>query len=273
MNPTPDRVTTHRRFGTGLVARILAGGIAAGSVVGLFATAGPANAAPDKTVHKSYVCKYVGKPGVDERLQTGQNPIWVDNHSLFRSPEAYNAADGLTYVGQQFNDRQVKSVVIVANTAKLNPEPSVKDCPPVPPPTTTTTSKTSTTTTTTTTSSTTSTTTSPTSTTTSTTTPPPETITTATFHPPTSTTSTTSSSSTTTPVTPPTTTTTTPATVATLYPLQPVKAGVNSDGTTREVVVTPLRVALVLLVLFGLWVAFGGRLPHVRRVGSPRDGS
>jgi len=61
--------------------------------------------------------------------------------------------------------------------------------------------------------------------------------------------------------------------VTTLYPLQPVKAGVTSDTTAQQVTVTPLRVALVLLVLLGLWVAFGGRLPHVRRVGSPRDGS
>jgi len=34
-------------------------------------------------VHKSYVCKYVDKPGEAERLQTGNNPIWVDNHALF----------------------------------------------------------------------------------------------------------------------------------------------------------------------------------------------
>lgn len=75
----------------------------------------------DKPVHKSYVCKYVGKPGVDERLQMGNNPIWVDNHAL--------GVDGPTYVGQEFNDGQGKSVVIVANTPKLKPEPTVSDCP------------------------------------------------------------------------------------------------------------------------------------------------
>ena len=61
MKSTHDRTTT-RWFGTGTMTRILAGGVAAGSVVGLFAAAGPAGAASEK-VHKSYVCKYVDKPG------------------------------------------------------------------------------------------------------------------------------------------------------------------------------------------------------------------
>ncbi|MEP6632438.1 MAG: hypothetical protein ABJA89_18345 [Lapillicoccus sp.] len=269
MKSTHDRVSTTRRFGTGTMTRVLAGGIAAGSVVGLFAAAGPAGAAPEK-VHKSYVCKYVSIPGEAERLQTGQNPIFVDNHALFRSNEAYDAADGLTYVGQQFNDAQVKSVVVVANTLKLDPEPSVDVCqttPPTSPTSSTSTSSTSSTTSTTSSSSTTST--SPTSTTTSTS--PTSTTSTS----PTSTTSTSPATTTNATLIPPTTSssTTTPATVATLYPLQPVNAGANSDGTAREVTVTPLRAALVLLVLFGLWVAFGGRLPHVNRIGSPRDGS
>jgi hypothetical protein len=71
----------------------------------------------------------VGKPGVDERLQTGRNPIWVDNHSLL-------GYDGTVSVGQEFKDKQGRSVVIVANTKKLSPEPSIADCPPVTPPTT-----------------------------------------------------------------------------------------------------------------------------------------
>jgi hypothetical protein len=84
------------------------------------AVAAPAVA--DAPVHKSYVCKYVGTPGVDERLQTGQNPIWVDNHSLLGD-------DGETFVGQEFSDAQGRSIVIVANTPKLDPEPTVADCP------------------------------------------------------------------------------------------------------------------------------------------------
>jgi hypothetical protein len=92
--------------------------LAAGAIVAL---AIPVSAA-EQRVHKSYVCKYVGKPGVDERLQTGRNPIWVDNHALL-------GYDGTTYVGQEFRDAQGRSVVIVANTPKLDPEPTVADCP------------------------------------------------------------------------------------------------------------------------------------------------
>jgi hypothetical protein len=89
--------------------------------------ASPAHAAKPvnayDNAHKSYVCKYIGKPAVDERLQTGQNPIWVDNHSL----TGKDATD--VKVGDTFSDGQIKSVVIVANTAKLNPEPTINDCP------------------------------------------------------------------------------------------------------------------------------------------------
>ena len=87
----------------------------------------------DKKIHKSYVCKYVGTPGVDERLQTGRNPIWVDNHSLT------GKKGSLVKVGDTFSDKHGKSVVIVANTAKLSPEPSISECPapiePTPTPT------------------------------------------------------------------------------------------------------------------------------------------
>jgi hypothetical protein len=77
----------------------------------------------DQPVHKSYICKYVGKPGVNERLQTGNNPIWTDNNSLVGKDEAVT-------VGQEFSDAQGKSVVIVANTPKLDPEPGLDQCPP-----------------------------------------------------------------------------------------------------------------------------------------------
>lgn len=83
---------------------------------------GVANATPG-TPHKSYVCKYVGTPGVDERLQTGQNPIYVDNASLKPNP------DGIVEVGDAFADKHGKSVVIVANTVKLDPEPTIDACP------------------------------------------------------------------------------------------------------------------------------------------------
>ena len=46
----------------------------------LMATASTASADPE--VHKVFVCKYVGEPGDDERLQTGNNPISTDTHYL-----------------------------------------------------------------------------------------------------------------------------------------------------------------------------------------------
>jgi hypothetical protein len=91
----------------------------------MLATCVTAAQAEAPQVHKSYVCKYVGTPGVDEVLQTGQNPIWVDNHSLGDHTAT------LTFVGEEFTDAQGRSIVIVANTAKLDPEPSVEDCPAV----------------------------------------------------------------------------------------------------------------------------------------------
>lgn len=89
----------------------------------------PSGSPHGQTNHKSYVCKYVSIPGVGERLQTGQNPIWVDNHALL------GPGGGPTFVGQEFSDKQGRSVVIVANTPKLDPEPGVSSCPaPQPPP-------------------------------------------------------------------------------------------------------------------------------------------
>ena len=100
--------------------KILGAAFAAASLM-LAVGVTPANA-DETTPHKSYVCKYVGTPGVNETLQTGQNPIWVDNHSLL-------GVDGETYVGQEFSDQHGRSVVIVANTEKLDPEPTLADCP------------------------------------------------------------------------------------------------------------------------------------------------
>ena len=37
---------------------------------------------------KVFVCKYVGKPGVDERLQTGDNPIDVSRSTRSRTIRA-----------------------------------------------------------------------------------------------------------------------------------------------------------------------------------------
>jgi hypothetical protein len=69
--------------------------------------------------HKWFVCKYVGTPGVDERLQTGDNPISVDGHSIVTYPNIV--------IGAFFVDAQGRSVVIAEDTGQ--PEPSVDECP------------------------------------------------------------------------------------------------------------------------------------------------
>lgn len=70
------------------------------------------------TAEKVYVCKYVGTPGTNERLQTGQNPIEVSTSSI-QSPWS---------VGSYFNDQHGRSYVL--NTVPQNPEPKISDCPP-----------------------------------------------------------------------------------------------------------------------------------------------
>ncbi|GAA2154607.1 hypothetical protein FHX52_1511 [Humibacillus xanthopallidus] len=229
MTQTPRSVeNSHGGFVRGRGARVAGGALAAGAALALLAGVGAAGAAPPTTAHsphKSYVCKYVSKPGKAERLQTGQNPIWVDNHSLL-------GYDGTVTVGQQFKDGQFRSVVIVANTPKLHPEPSVSDCPPATPPPTTT---------------------------------PPVTKTTT---PPVTTTTTPPVTHSTPPATGSTPSATTPAAVPSTYPLQPVKAGVDSDVSTTQLGVTPLQALLVLLTLVGLLIALGVRPPRVIRSGS-----
>lgn len=65
---------------------------------------------------KVYVCKYVGKPGVDERLKTGKNPISVSSSST-----------GGAAVGNYFADGQDRSYVVAIDTGQ--PAPSTSACP------------------------------------------------------------------------------------------------------------------------------------------------
>lgn len=66
---------------------------------------------------KVFVCKYVGTPGEDERLQTGQNPISVSS----------NAIKDYKGVGSYFNDAQGRSYVLAIDEGQ--DEPSVSQCP------------------------------------------------------------------------------------------------------------------------------------------------
>jgi len=62
---------------------------------------------------KYFVCKYVGQPGVDESLQTGDNPISVAGPSINK--------DGVE-IGYEFSDRHGRSVVIAEDTGQDKPE-------------------------------------------------------------------------------------------------------------------------------------------------------
>src|SRR5512139_427435 len=80
-----------------------AAGLALAGTVTLAAGSQSAPAQPKE--HKVWVCKYVDKPGVAERLKAGKQPIFVDWHSL-------TGKSGPPQVGDTFSDAQVKSVVV-----------------------------------------------------------------------------------------------------------------------------------------------------------------
>jgi len=69
---------------------------------------------------KWFVCKYVGTPGVDETLQTGNNPISVSENAIPIDP---------VVAGEFFQDSQGRSYVLVEDTGQDEPDPS--ECPPV----------------------------------------------------------------------------------------------------------------------------------------------
>ena len=71
---------------------------------------------------KFFVCKYVGKPDVDEVLQTGNNPISVSENAL--TPPIV--------VGGYFNDAQGRSYVVAEDTGQDEPECPVPENPEEP---------------------------------------------------------------------------------------------------------------------------------------------
>lgn len=80
-----------------------------------------------KTVKKVFVCKYVGTPGVDERLQTGQNPISVSVNAI-----QHNQWDGT--VPGYFSDAHDRSYVLAYDTGQAKPNVSACPTPVGPPP-------------------------------------------------------------------------------------------------------------------------------------------
>lgn len=116
-----------------LRTRILAAATAVVLMLGM--SVGGASAAmatpPTDTGVKVFVCKYVGTPGDDEVLQTGNNPISV----------SVNAIPNYQGVGSYFADAQGRSYVLGEDTRTgggQQGEPDVSECPdpegPPPPP-------------------------------------------------------------------------------------------------------------------------------------------
>ena len=92
------------------------------AAVGLVALSAPAHAADASS--KVWVCKYVGKPGDDEVLKEGKNPIEVSGKSVDKDK------DGQVFVGDQFADAQGRSVVVQIG----GEDPGADICSPTPPP-------------------------------------------------------------------------------------------------------------------------------------------
>jgi len=92
------------------------------AAVGLVALSAPAHAAPASS--QVWVCKYVGTPGDDERLQTGNNPIMVSGNSADKDN------DGQVFVGEQFADAQGRSVIVQIG----GDDPGAEACSSTPPP-------------------------------------------------------------------------------------------------------------------------------------------
>lgn len=66
---------------------------------------------------KVFICKFIGEPGINERLQTGQNPINVSQNSI----------KDFQGVGSYFNDAHGRSYVLAIDVGQ--DEPSVDQCP------------------------------------------------------------------------------------------------------------------------------------------------
>jgi len=117
-------MNTERRILAGLLSVLLALGMSVGGAGAAMAhhNDNHAGGPPQDTGVKVFVCKYVGTPGVDERLQTGNNPISV----------SVNAIPDYQGVGSYFADAQGRSFVLAEDTRTgggQEGEPSVSECP------------------------------------------------------------------------------------------------------------------------------------------------
>jgi hypothetical protein len=81
-------------FGTSLFARFgqsRRAGLALMAIGALAVAGGLARTTTSTPDGKVFVCKYVGTPGVDETLQSGQNPLSVSINSIKDCNSSQNA--------------------------------------------------------------------------------------------------------------------------------------------------------------------------------------
>lgn len=109
------------------VTLIAASGLALSGAATL-ATGWSASASPEHP-HQVWVCKYVQKPGSDEILKGGKQPIFVDWASL-----GGNGTE--PHVGDMFKDGQTLSVVVQIGGENPGPGACKDLTPPTTPPTT-----------------------------------------------------------------------------------------------------------------------------------------
>lgn len=93
--------------------------LAACLMAGVVVAAAPIAHASEGPDPKVLVCKYVGKPGVAERLKDGKNPIEVSANSL----PGYTG--GTPQPGDEFADAQERSLVVAEGT-EVCPAPVVR---------------------------------------------------------------------------------------------------------------------------------------------------
>jgi hypothetical protein len=91
--------------------------------VGLLSLATFAPQASAIEAHQWYVCKYIGPPGSGEVLQTGDNPIYVDENAIDTDP---------VFIGATFGDEQSHSLVVAGPF--LEPLETEPTCPGETPP-------------------------------------------------------------------------------------------------------------------------------------------
>lgn len=89
-------------------------------VVALSAIGGSTAVATSENSDSVVVCKYVSIPGVDERLQTGQNPIVVSSNSL--TGDGFDGTFPFT-----FSDAQGQSIAIRYATSAQDGD--ISECP------------------------------------------------------------------------------------------------------------------------------------------------